>query len=92
MVKIVTSGVIPVKLGVLSVLFQGNFVVVSLIKEGDRWSKTPEKSFKYHFGGGRFHMILQSYTFSHGLCLNNFLQFWLICNQRDQVPLFRYIN
>ena len=74
MVKIVTSGVIPVKLGVLSVLFQGNFVVVSLIKEGDRWSKTPEKSFKYHFGGGRFHMLPQSCKTSHGLCLNNLLQ------------------
>ena len=37
-------------------------------------------------------MLPQSYTFSHGLCLNNFLQVLLICNQRDQVPPFRYIN
>ena len=37
-------------------------------------------------------MLLQSYTFSHCLCLNNFLQVLLICNQRDQVPPFRYIN
>ena len=37
-------------------------------------------------------MLPKSYTFSHGLCLNNFLQVLLICNQRDQVPLFRYIN
>ena len=37
-------------------------------------------------------MLPQSYKFSHALCLNNFLQFWLIVNQRDQVPPFRYIN
>ena len=37
-------------------------------------------------------MLPQSYTFSHGLCLNNFLQVLLICNQRDQVTLFGYIN
>ena len=37
-------------------------------------------------------MLPQSYTFSHGLCLNNFPQVLLICNQRDQVPPFRYIN
>ena len=37
-------------------------------------------------------MLPQSYTFSHGLCLNNFLQVLLICNQRYQVPPFRYIN
>ena len=37
-------------------------------------------------------MLPQSYTFSHGLCLNNFLQVLLIYNQRDQVPPFRYIN
>ena len=37
-------------------------------------------------------MLPQSYTFSHGLCLNNFLQVLSICNQRDQVPPFRYIN
>ena len=43
---------------------------------------------KYRFGGGRFHMLPQSYTFSHGICLNTFLQVWLIVNQRYQVPLF----
>ena len=37
-------------------------------------------------------MIPHSYTFSHGLCLNNILQVLLICNQRDQVPPFRYMN
>ena len=37
-------------------------------------------------------MLPQSYTFYHDLCLNNFLQVLLICNQRDQVPPFRYIN
>ena len=37
-------------------------------------------------------MLPQSYTFSHGPCLNNFLQVLLICNQRDQVTPFIYIN
>ena len=50
------------------------------------------RTFKYHLGGGRFHMLPQSYEFSHGLCLNNFLQVLLIGNQRDQVPPFRYID
>ena len=35
-------------------------------------------------------MLPQSYKFSHGLCLNNFLQVWLIGNQRYQVPPFIY--
>ena len=39
-----------------------------------------------------FHIIPQSYRFSHGLCLNHFLQVLLICNQRDQFPPFGYIN
>ena len=47
---------------------------------------------KYHFGGGRFYMLTQSYKFSHNLCLNNFPQVWFIGNQRDQVYPFRYIN
>ena len=51
-----------------------------------------ERNFKYHFWGGRFHMLPQSYTFSHDLCLNNFLQVLLIGIQMDQVPLFIYIN
>ena len=51
-----------------------------------------ESTFKYHFRGGRFYMLLQSYTFSHFLCLNSILQVWLIGNQRDQVNLFRNIN
>ena len=37
-------------------------------------------------------MLPQSYKISSSLCLNNFLQVWLIVNQRDQVPSFRYIN
>ena len=37
-------------------------------------------------------MLHQYYKFPHGLCLNNFLQVWLIDNQRDQVTPFRYIN
>ena len=49
-------------------------------------------TFKYHFGGSRFHVLPQSYTFSHILCLTNFLQVLLIGNQIDQVPPFRYIN
>ena len=48
--------------------------------------------FKYHFGGVRFHMLPQSYKFSRGLCLNNFLKVLFMFNQRDQVPPFRYIN
>ena len=51
-----------------------------------------ERTFKYHFWGGRFHILHQYYNFSHGLCLNNFFQVWLIGNQRDQAPLFRYMN
>ena len=50
------------------------------------------KNFKYHFGGGRFHMLPQSYEFSQGLCLDNLLQVRLIGYQRDQVNLLRYIN
>ena len=37
-------------------------------------------------------MLPQYYKFSHVLCLNNFLQVFLTGNQRDQVPLLRYIN
>ena len=37
-------------------------------------------------------MLPQSYTFSHGLCLDHFLQVWLIGNQRYQFSLFRYTN
>ena len=51
-----------------------------------------ERTFKYHFGVGRFHMLPQSFRFAHCFFLNNFLQVWLIGNQRYQVPLFRYIN
>ena len=36
-------------------------------------------------------MLRQSYTFSHGLCLNHFFQVWLMGNQRYQYPQFRYI-
>ena len=50
------------------------------------------RTFKYQFGEDRFHMLPQSYKVSHGLSLNNFLQVWLIGNQRDRVPSFRCIN
>ena len=36
-------------------------------------------------------MLPQSYKCFHGLCLNNFLQFWFIGNKRDQVTPFIYI-
>ena len=41
--------------------------------------------FKYHIGVRRFHILLQSYKLSHGLCLNSFPQVLLLGNQRDQV-------
>ena len=50
------------------------------------------RTLKYKFRGVRFHMLHQSYEFSHGLCMNDLLQVWLIGNQRYLVPLFRYIN
>ena len=37
-------------------------------------------------------MLPQYYKFSHGLCLNNFIQILLIINQGYQVPIFRYIH
>ena len=37
-------------------------------------------------------MLPQSYTFSHGLFFDNFLEVWLIGNQRNQVHPFIYIN
>ena len=37
-------------------------------------------------------MLPQFYKFSHGFCLNNFLQVWFIGDQIYQVPPFRYIN
>ena len=37
-------------------------------------------------------MLPQSYTFTHGLFFNNFLQVLLIGNQIYQVPPFRYID
>ena len=37
-------------------------------------------------------MLPQSYIFSHGLCLDNFLQVWFIVKQIYKVPPFRYIN
>ena len=49
-------------------------------------------TFKYLFGEGGFHMLPQSYNFSHGLFFDNFLQVWLIGNKRYQVNPFRYIN
>ena len=37
-------------------------------------------NFKYRFVGGRFHMLPQYYKFSHGICLNIFLQVCFIGN------------
>ena len=37
-------------------------------------------------------MLPRSCTFSHGLCLDNLLQVFLIGNQRDQVTPFVYNN
>ena len=51
-----------------------------------------ERTFKYNFGVGRFHMLPQSFRFAHCFFLNNFLQVWLIGNKIYQVPLSRYIN
>ena len=51
-----------------------------------------ERTFKYHFGVGRLHILPRSYTFVHGFCLNILLQVWLIGNQRYQVSSYRYIN
>ena len=42
--------------------------------------------------GGGFHMIPRSYKFSYSLCLDDFLQVWLIGNKRDQVCPFIYMN
>ena len=46
------------------------------------------RDFKYHFGGGRFHMLPHPYKFSHGLFFNNLFQVCLIgyqgmCNKVD---------
>ena len=43
MVKIVTWGGIPVKVVVLSFLFQGDFAVEIFIKEGERWLEKYEE-------------------------------------------------
>ena len=51
-----------------------------------------KRASKYHFWRGMFHILLQSNKFSHGLCLDNFLQFWLIGHQIDHVHPFIYIN
>ena len=51
-----------------------------------------ERTFKYHYGVGRFHMIPQSYAFAHRFCLNNLLQVWFIGNQIYQVSPYIYIN
>ena len=44
------------------------------------------------FWVGKFHMPPQYYKFSHVLCLNDFLHVLLLSNQRDQIPLLRYLN
>ena len=48
--------------------------------------------FNIIFGYVGFIFFLGPIDFSHGLCLNNFLQVWLIGNQIYQVPLLRNIN
>ena len=50
------------------------------------------RTFKYYYGGSRFHNIPQAYELSHGICLNNVVQVLLLGNQRDQVPPLRYIH
>ena len=51
-----------------------------------------ERTFKYHYGVGRFHMLPHSYTFADGFSLNNLLQVWVMGNQRYCVHPSRYIN
>ena len=94
MVKIVTWGRTPTKVGVLSILLKGNFSVEILKnkEKGEQKNRRKTITFKYHFEGDRFHMLPQSYKFYHGLGLNNFLQVLLICNQIDQVLPFIYTN
>ena len=51
-----------------------------------------ERTFKYHFGVGRLHILPHSYTFASGFCFNSLLQVWVIGNQIYQITPFRYIN
>ena len=51
-----------------------------------------ERTFKYHSGVGRFHMIPHSYTFARGICLKGFFRVWMIGNQIYRVTPFKYIN
>ena len=60
--------------------------------KGDQIKMKKQKDFQISFWRGRFYMLPGSYEISHGLCLNNFLKFWLIVNQIDQVSQFRYIS
>ena len=94
MVKIGTWGVIPVKVGVLYVLFQGFFLLKYLSKKEKGERKQPKKkgTLKYHFGGGRFHMLPQPYKFSHGLFWIISFRFCLIFNKRYQVTPLIYNN
>ena len=60
--------------------------------KGEEKQLKKKRTFIYNFWGRGFNMLPNSYTFSHGVCLNIFLQVWLIGNQRYQVNQFRYIN
>ena len=51
-----------------------------------------ERTFKCHFGVGRFPMLPQFYKFAHVFRLNHFPHVWVIGNQRYQEPTIRYIN
>ena len=61
----------------------------SIKEKGHRKKK---KTFKYHFGRSKFHIIPQYCIFSHSLLLNNLLRLLLTVNQIYQVTLFRCIN
>ena len=50
------------------------------------------RTFKYHLGGCRFHMLPQSNKFYHGHCLNNSPQILLIGNHIYQFTPFIHIN
>ena len=64
MVKIFIWEGIPLKVGVLSVLFQGDFAAEIFIKEIERRQKNEEKrTFKYHFGEVGFICFLSPINF-----------------------------
>ena len=94
MVKMITWGEIPVKVGVFSFLFDFFCLLKAWSKQekGEQKHLKEKRTFEYHFWEGRFHILPQSYKIYHCLCFHHFLQFWLIVSQRDQVYPFRCIN